>query len=82
MMDTDTWLGAAAERDEQRRAQRKVDMADLDPVGERPHCWMCRHQLRPYVYHALGDGKKYGYEGNNIFCSLRCGFRWAVNKAT
>jgi len=49
-----------------------------------PNCHECGERLKPYIYfgHAEIDPKgsaKWGYQGNNIFCTLRCGYRFALN---
>lgn len=48
-----------------------------------PECRRCGEKLKPYIY--FGDHtidpkrvKKWGYEGNGIFCTLRCGYRHAL----
>lgn len=38
-------------------------------------CLYCGKQLRKAQFH---DGL--GYDGNGIFCTLRCGFAWAVRR--
>lgn len=47
-------------------------------------CRRCGSKLKPYIY--FGDSvidpkkeKRFGYEGNGIYCTLRCGFRDAVS---
>ena len=52
-------------------------------VPRTPRCRRCDAKLKPYIY--AGDPvidpdgtKKLGYEGNGIYCTLRCGFRDAV----
>lgn len=49
-----------------------------------PNCRECGDRLEPYLYCGHPDidphGKKrWGYNGNNIFCTLRCGFKYGVN---
>lgn len=49
-----------------------------------PNCRECGEKLTQYVYfcHATIDPerkKQFGYKGNGFFCTLRCGFRYAVN---
>ena len=61
--------------DEQRKARfqaRAEQLAKLPPVGKRPHCKQCDKEMEP----ARIQG--FGYNGNNRFCTLRCGFRWAL----
>lgn len=36
-------------------------------------CKRCGVKLRKYPY-----GEGYGYVGDGIFCTLRCGYGWAV----
>lgn len=36
-------------------------------------CLYCHKTLRKYPY---GDG--HGYDGDDLFCTLRCGYRYAV----
>lgn len=57
-----------------------------DTPGERDvlPCRRCGSKLKPYIY--FGDSvidpkkeKRFGYEGNGIYCTLRCGFRDAVS---
>ncbi len=57
---------------------------------EREHCLYC-HKLMPRSFeYFMGAGlavKRHdtysrGYNGHNIFCTLRCGYLWAVGTAS
>ncbi len=68
----------------------------LLPVGARSKCRYCGKELAPFfhltsnelqrgmifeiVVHETFRGE-YGYMGNGSFCSLRCGYYWAVDQA-
>jgi len=41
-----------------------------------PTCLYCGRRLRRYI---IGTDR-WGYNGSNLFCSLRCGFAWAERK--
>jgi hypothetical protein len=52
--------------------------------ADAPRCRRCACKLKPYIY--FGDSvidpkreKRFGYEGNGFFCTLRCGFRFALD---
>ena len=50
---------------------------------ERPLCKECARTLAPYRFrgHPVIDPdrrKAFGYEGNGVFCSLRCGYKFAL----
>lgn len=52
---------------------------------KRPICRTCDKPLGHYKYfgHPVIDPTKvkvFGYEGNGYFCSLRCGFNWALRQ--
>lgn len=58
-------------------------MAKAAVPGVPPTCPTCSRRLRPYKFyaHPVIDPLKvsrWGYEGNNIFCTLRCGFNWGL----
>lgn len=40
-----------------------------------------RHASGSIASIALWDGKSFGYQGNGFFCSLRCGYVYAVTVA-
>ena len=49
-----------------------------------PTCAECGNVLKPYTYFGHQEidpehKKQFGYDGNGIFCTLRCGYRWALN---
>jgi len=46
---------------------------------QKPKCLMCSAPLRRPLYDAYGGkwGGK-GYDGNGLFCTLRCGAAYAV----
>jgi hypothetical protein len=49
-----------------------------------PNCRECGKPLAPYIYfgHPTIDPerkKQFGYGGNGVFCTLRCGYRYALN---
>ena len=63
---------------ERRMSQLRSD------ATHQPTCRCCGDRLKPYIY--FGDSvidpkkeKRLGYEGNGIYCTLRCGFRDAVD---
>lgn len=61
------------------RKQRREELAKaFPPPGRRRHCWDCSKEMEPYSQWKPGTPLQYGYEGNNHFCTLRCGFRWAL----
>jgi len=41
---------------------------------KRPTCRYCTVTLRPWL---LKDKGRYGYNGDGLFCTLRCGYQWA-----
>jgi hypothetical protein len=41
-----------------------------------PLCRYCRKPLNLWI---SGDGTR-GYNGDGIFCTLRCGYRWALER--
>lgn len=41
----------------------------------KKHCKYCGKRLRKAQFF-----EGYGYDGNGFFCTLRCGFGWAVWK--
>lgn len=43
-------------------------------MAERTRCLYCNAKLRKALLHGVG------YDGNGIFCTLRCGFLWALRK--
>lgn len=58
-------------------------------------CAWCRKRLRPiksHTYHREPSGfgfavrrvesgvRGFGYRAENLFCSLRCGYKWAVRE--
>jgi hypothetical protein len=49
----------------------------------RPECRTCDKRLPTFRFfrHPTIDPtgtRQFGYEGNGFFCSLRCGFNWAL----
>lgn len=49
---------------------------------DRPTCLECGKPLRTYRRLKEEDsGKCFGDYGDNFFCGLNCGYRWAVMKA-
>lgn len=52
------------------------------PPGPRRWCKYCRKPLPLYRFAdqdwAKEKGKVWGYRGNNYFCTLRCGFKYAI----
>lgn len=65
------------------RAERKERKAvQVAPIGQRPHCKHCDRELRLYRWRKAGSGKLYGTYGDNLFCGLTCGWRWAVRAIT
>jgi hypothetical protein len=62
----------------------------LLPMKECPHCLYCERALRAYRWRGSGfatvpsgfaEGRLYGGYGDGFFCSLTCGYRWAVQQA-
>ena len=54
-------------------------------MGKRPTCHNCGEPLSQYRFFGHKDidpdkKRRWGYEGNGIFCTLRCGFNWALSK--
>lgn len=45
-----------------------------------PTCKMCGKLLRRYRYRnePWGKGREWGDHGDGFFCTLRCGYAWAV----
>lgn len=39
----------------------------------------CQNCLKPLDLWLSGDGSR-GYNGDGVFCTLRCGYRWALRK--
>lgn len=77
--NSDDWNERMNEQRKQERMRRAAMIAELPPVGQRPKCRQCSHELEVYFHWSGGDDTHcFGYEGNNNFCTLRCGFRWAV----
>lgn len=74
----DNWLEREAARRKEAKELRAAELATLPPKGKRPHCRYCDHELGVYIFYAVDSERKFGYEGNNKFCTLRCGFNWAV----
>jgi len=66
-------------------AERKADRAEraavkLAPIGKRPRCQSCDRELRPYRWRGVDrPGRLYGTYGDNRFCGLTCGWRWACS---
>ena len=55
------------------------------PPGIRPQCPWCG-KLLPVFSYWEGDfwrerGAKWGYNGNNIFCTKECGYRYGLARA-
>lgn len=48
------------------------------PGPGHPLCLNCGKKLRAYAYRAEYPGKNFGGYGDNHFCGLTCGYRWAV----
>jgi hypothetical protein len=50
---------------------------------KRTTCLECGKRLKPYPYRDADKrpGQEFGGYGDNLFCGLRCGFRWAVMEA-
>jgi hypothetical protein len=60
------------------------------PEGDRPVCRKCNRELKPVgaisdgrTYHLTGYPEKansirYGYDGDNYFCTLRCGYAYGL----
>lgn len=53
--------------------------------GKQPNCRRCGKPLWPYIYFGHPDidpkhEQKWGYNGNNVFCTLRCGYHWAMDR--
>lgn len=73
-----------------RRKDKIVFKVGLLRKQDRPTCRHCGGLLKPDYdidfIHTSGAGYtsrrtfsgRYGYEGNGYFCSLRCGYNWAV----
>ena len=75
-----------------------ITTAPILPVNRRPRCRFCNKRLQPaekyenervdttdgfyYRYVKTGLAEGYGYAALNLFCTLRCGFRWAVYEIT
>lgn len=56
------------------------DSVKLAPRGKRPHCITCDRELRPYPRRRPSSpGQLYGTYGDNRFCGLTCGWRWAIH---
>jgi hypothetical protein len=69
--------------DREQREQRAVrQSAPVAPAGKRPHCEQCDRELRVYRYRKAGSKKLYGTYGDNRFCGLTCGYRWALRHQT
>jgi len=71
-----TWEQIQAEnkRDDQIR-----DSVKIAPRGKRPRCIYCTRELRPYPHrHPSDPTKLYGTYGDNRFCGLTCGWKYAV----
>lgn len=49
---------------------------------DRPKCRQCGKLLSAYKYADAewnrGKDRRFGYEGNNFFCTLRCGFYYGL----
>lgn len=66
-------------------AARKVERAEkasvvVAPRGKRPRCLYCQRELRLYPQRRPSEPqKKYGTYGDNRFCGLTCGWRWALH---
>jgi hypothetical protein len=67
---------------EQREIRAVRAGAEIAPVGKRPHCEHCDRELRVYRYRKAGSKKLYGTYGDNRFCGLTCGYRWALRHQT
>lgn len=65
------------------------------PPSERPHCRQCDARLEPkpkwdsrrvedadgfHTERVVVGCYGYGYDGDNLFCSLRCGYKWALRR--
>jgi len=51
--------------------------------NDRPFCRTCDKPLGQYRFFGHpdidpGKARRWGYEGNGYFCTLRCGFNWAL----
>lgn len=62
------------------RAARKELLLRLPPKGRRPRCAKCNRELSPNIHWDGESEKKFGYVGNNYFCTQSCGFVWALDK--
>ena len=50
------------------------------PPGKRPHCLTCGRDLWLYTWRDPSHPDKlYGTYGDNRFCGLRCGYRYAIH---
>lgn len=68
---------AAARRRARRQARREL-LNKLPPKGRRPRCAHCSREMSPNLDWDGIDDKKFGYMGNNYFCTQGCGFLWAL----
>ena len=71
-LPSEEWNARMDAQRKERYKARAEQLAKLPPVGKRPHCKQCDKEMEP----ARIQG--FGYNGNNRFCTLRCGFRWAL----
>lgn len=72
-------MNEVLERAKRRKEDRRRAIAEL---GEPPLCHNCGEPLKPYPYlaepHAKEQQQVWGYNGNNLFCTMRCGFQFGI----
>jgi len=75
----EAYLARIARERQADRAERQSALTM--PAGKRPHCRHCNRELRLYRWRKAGSPKLYGTYGDNLFCGLTCGYRWALRRA-
>jgi RNase P subunit RPR2 len=64
-----------------QRERKERNAVSVAPHGKRPHCKHCNRELRLYRCRKAGSAKLYGTYGDNLFCGLTCGWRFAIKHA-
>jgi len=75
-------INAQRSRDSQdARRTRRARIKELNASPNRPRCAYCGELLSVDRYFdtefGIARGRKWGYDGEGVFCTLRCGYEFA-----